>query len=115
MLQRVWLAGKVVSSVNCAERVCQHRAITHDGRAQVARLLPPESPGVANVAREVGISVQTLERWRADALSGPTRDRVWTAAARLKAVITTAALNDAQRSQWCPAKGGVPGGVGEVV
>lgn len=40
----------------------------------VARLLPPESSGVADVAREVGINVQTLERWRADALTGPVRD-----------------------------------------
>jgi len=28
--------------------------------------------------------VATLERWRADALSTPARERVWTAAARLQ-------------------------------
>ena len=35
----------------------------------VARLLPPESSAVEVVAREVGVSVATLERWRADALA----------------------------------------------
>ena len=81
----------------------------------VARLLPPESSAVADVAREVGISVVTLERWRAEAVTGPARDRVWTAAARLEAVIVTAALNDGQRNAWCRAQGVVPGGTREVV
>ena len=35
----------------------------------VARLLPPESSAIDLVSREVGISVATLERWRADALA----------------------------------------------
>ena len=35
----------------------------------VARLLPPESSAINLVSREVGISVATLERWRADALA----------------------------------------------
>ena len=35
----------------------------------VARLLPPESAAIDVVSREVGISVATLERWRADALA----------------------------------------------
>lgn len=74
----------------------------------VARLLPPESSAVADVAREVGINVQTLERWRATALTGPARDRIWTAAARLEAVIITAALNDSQSSEWCRAQGLYP-------
>ena len=70
----------------------------------VARLLPPESSAVVGVAREVGITVKTLERWRTDAMTGPARNRVWTAAARLEAVIATAALNDAQRNAWCRAQ-----------
>lgn len=35
----------------------------------VARLLPPESAAISTVSQEMGISVATLERWRADALS----------------------------------------------
>jgi transposase len=35
----------------------------------VARLLPPESAAIELVSREVGVSVETLERWRAEALA----------------------------------------------
>ena len=38
-------------------------------RRVVARLLPPESSAVDVVSREVGVSVATLERWRAEALA----------------------------------------------
>ncbi|MCW2573556.1 MAG: transposition helper protein [Frankiales bacterium] len=64
----------------------------------MARLLPPESARLEEVAREVGIGEQTLERWRSDALGKPARDRVWTAAARLDAVLTTAAMHRHQRA-----------------
>lgn len=74
----------------------------------VARLLPPESAPIQQVSQELGISVATLERWRADALAAPTRDRVWTAAARLQAVIATAAMDEAQRSAWCRENGVYP-------
>ena len=73
----------------------------------VARLLPPESAPVQTVSQELGVSVSTLERWRADALSAPA-ERVWTAAARLQAVITTAAMEESQRSAWCRENGVYP-------
>ena len=41
----------------------------------VARLLPPESAGVAVVAAELGVRVETLERWRSEALPRPARER----------------------------------------
>ena len=77
----------------------------------VARLLPPESSAIDLVSREVGISVATLERWRAaDALAkgsaaGSPR---WTAAARLQAVIVTAVMDEATRSAWCREQGLFP-------
>jgi transposase len=74
----------------------------------VARLLPPESAAIAAVSQEIGVSVATLERWRANALSMPARERVWTAAARLQAVIATAAMDEAQRSAWCRQEGVYP-------
>ena len=74
----------------------------------VARLLPPESSAISAVSQEMGISVATLERWRADALSKPARERVWTAAARLQAVISTAAMDEAQLSAWCREQGVYP-------
>lgn len=79
----------------------------------VARLLPPESSAVDVVSREVGVSVATLERWRADALSngGDRRGgggQRWTAVARLEAVIATAAMDEAARGAWCREHGLYP-------
>ena len=74
----------------------------------VARLLPPHSASVELVAREVGIGAGTLERWRDDAQSRPARGRAWTALARLEAVITTAAMNEAGKSAWCREHGVYP-------
>lgn len=67
----------------------------------VARLLPPESSPIEMVSREIGVSVDTLERWRAEALAAPETDRTWTAAARFEAVIATAAMDEATKSAWC--------------
>jgi transposase len=74
----------------------------------VARLLPPESAALDVVSREVGVSVATLERWRAQALAdgaGSGGGQRWTAAARLEAVIATAAMDEATRSAWCRERG----------
>lgn len=74
----------------------------------MARLLPPESAPLEVVARTVGVSVDTLERWRSEALAKPAGERVWSAAARLEAVITTAALDETARSAWCREHGVYP-------
>ncbi len=74
----------------------------------VARLLPPESSPVETVSRELGVSVSTLERWRADALLQGDGHRVWTAAARLEAVIATAVMDAEAKSAWCREKGLYP-------
>ena len=74
----------------------------------VARLLAPESAALELVAREVGIGGATLERWREDAQSRPARGRAWTAGARLEAVVTTAAMNEAAKSAWCREHGVYP-------
>jgi transposase len=74
----------------------------------VARLLPPECANVGAVAEEIGVSVQTLERWREDVQSRPARGQAWTAGARLEAVITAAALDEAGKSAWCREHGVYP-------
>ena len=76
----------------------------------VARLLPPESSAIDLGSREVGISVATLERWRADALANGSAagSPRWTAAARLQAVIVTAAMDEAKRRAWCREQGLYP-------
>ena len=74
----------------------------------VARLLPPESAAVEVVSRELGVAVATLERWRADAMSMPARERAWTAAARFEAVLATAAMDEASKNAWCRENGVYP-------
>lgn len=74
----------------------------------IARLLPPECAALQVVAREVGIGAGTLRRWLDDAQSRPARGRAWTAGARLEAVITTAAMNEAGKSAWCREHGVYP-------
>ena len=71
-------------------------------------MLPPESAEVGAVAQEIGVSVQTLERWREEAQSRPARGRAWTARGRLEAVITTAALDEAGKGAWCREHGIYP-------
>src|SRR3954469_6280472 len=86
-------------------RGCGYQDVARYGQAFrdriVARLLPPESAAIDVVSREVGVSVGTLERWRAQALAAPgelASSQRWTPAARLEAVITTAAMDEAARS-----------------
>ena len=74
----------------------------------MARLLPPQSAAIGWVARELGIGAGTLERWREDARSRPARGRAWTAAGRLEVVVTTAAMNEADKSAWCRSHGAYP-------
>jgi transposase-like protein len=74
----------------------------------VARLLPPESASIKDVANEIGVGHDTLERWRSEALAQPGRDRVWTAAARFDAVLTTTAMDEASKNAWCRANGVYP-------
>ena len=71
-------------------------------------MLPPESAAIDVVAREIGIAAGTLERWREQARSRPARGRAWTAAGRLEAVVTTAAMNEAELSAWCRSHGVYP-------
>jgi transposase len=74
----------------------------------VARLLPPEAASLEAVSNEVGVSVATLERWRSQALAEPAQQRSWTAAARLDAILTTAALDEQSKSAWCRSHGLFP-------
>src|SRR5918993_2600521 len=93
-------------------RGCGYQDVARYGQAFrdriVARLLPPESAAIDLVSREVGVSAGTLERWRAPALAAPgdlADGQRWTPAARLEAVITTAAMDEATRSAWCREQG----------
>jgi transposase len=74
----------------------------------LAKLLPPSSVSLEHVSQEVGVSIDTLERWRSEALTTPARERAWSASARLSAVITTTAMDEATRNAWCRENGVYP-------
>jgi len=74
----------------------------------VARLLPPESGSPEKVSREIGVGVETLERWRSEALAKPAGERIWSAAARLDAVLATAAMDEHAKGAWCREHGVFP-------
>ena len=74
----------------------------------LAKLLPPNTASLEDISLEEGVSVDTLERWRAESLTKPARERAWSASARLNAVITTAAMDESNRSAWCREHGVYP-------
>ena len=74
----------------------------------VAKLLPPESLALEDVARSTSISGATLSRWLDAAQSMPARGRAWTARGRLDALIATASMSEADKSAWCREHGVYP-------
>jgi hypothetical protein len=71
-------------------------------------LLPPESADVKVVSAEVGVSADTLERWRSEALASGKKNGGWTAVARFEAVLLSASMSEAQKAAWCREKGLFP-------
>lgn len=76
--------------------------------AVLSKLLPPYNMTVAELARQEGISEPTLYTWRNKAKSEgrpvPGRKATseqWSAEAKLATVIETAALSEAELSQYC--------------
>jgi hypothetical protein len=65
--------------------------------------------GADYVSREVGVSVDALERWRAEALITPARERAWSAAARFDAVVLTQPFLHRSRTK-VPILSGLPFG-----
>jgi len=57
--------------------------------------------------REIGMSADMPERWRSQASARPVRDKVWTAAARFDAVLTTAVIDENAKGAWRRANGAV--------
>lgn len=80
--------------------------------AILKKLLPPINQSAAEVAREEGISVQTIYSWRNQArISGtpvpgktPKADH-WSAETKLSVVIETSSLSESELSQYCREKG----------
>ena len=83
--------------------------------AVLAKMLPPNNMPLGRLAREEGISVVTLVKWRAearakgqflpDAKAGPEG---WTSDDKLAAVIETGSLNEAAPGEYCRRRGIYP-------
>nr|WP_186354459.1 MULTISPECIES: IS3 family transposase [Pseudomonas] len=78
-------------------------------------MLPPYNLTVAELARQEGISEPTLYNWRNQAkLEGrpvpgrKAKSEQWSAEAKLATVIETAALSEAELSEYCRGKGLYP-------
>lgn len=79
------------------------------------KLLPPNNRPVPEVAKEEGISEPTLYNWRTQARetgvpvpgSGKQTED-WSAEAKFAAVVETAAMNEAELSEYCRSKGLYP-------
>lgn len=78
----------------------------------LSKLLPPMNMTVAEVARQEGISDQTLYNWRTKAkkLGKPVPGKKsspddWSAEAKLAVVVETMALSESELSQYCRKKG----------
>lgn len=83
--------------------------------AVLAKLSPPHSMTVAALARQEGISDQTLYNWRTQAREegrpvpgSKAKSDQWSAEAKLATVIETAALSEEELSQYCREKGLYP-------
>ena len=81
----------------------------------LAKLSPPHSMTVAALAREEGISDQTLYNWRTQAREegrpvpgSKAKSDQWSAEAKLATVIETAPLSEEEFSQYCREKGLYP-------
>lgn len=74
----------------------------------VAKLLPPESASLQQVSLQTGVSESTLERWLSDALAKPVQVTQWTPAARFNALLTTAAMDEHSKHEWCRSHGIYP-------
>ena len=81
----------------------------------VRKLMPPSLMSVADVSRESGICTATLYAWKkryqAEGFVVPSKSNrpdQWDAKAKLAAVIETAAMNQAERSEYCRTYGLYP-------
>ena len=83
--------------------------------AVLKRMLPPNNVAIRQLAHEEGISEATLHKWRSeargkgqllpDANAGPEG---WSSRDKFAAVLETAALNDADLSEYCRQRGLFP-------
>lgn len=84
-------------------------------QAVIAKMLPPHNKSIAELARQERISVPTLYSWRKEARrsgrllpDGDTSPSGWSSADKFAAVLESAALNEAELSEYCRKRGLYP-------
>ena len=80
--------------------------------ALLRRMMPPENKSVSELARETGITEQTLYAWRRQlknqgvAVPGSgKKSEDWTSEDKFAVVLETASLNAAELAEYCRRKG----------
>lgn len=88
--------------------------------AIIAKMLAPNNQSVSQLTTETGISKSCLYSWRADAINKGTsiplklhKPNQWSAENKLAVVIESAALNEAELSEYCRKKGLYPSQIKE--
>jgi transposase-like protein len=81
--------------------------------AVVAKLLPPRNLSVSEVARQEGISVATIYKWRKEAReqgrclpnAGDGGAAAWSSKDKFAAVLETASMNAEETTEYCRRRG----------
>lgn len=83
--------------------------------AILKKMLPPHNKSISDLAKEEGISEQTLYSWRREARKGarllPASGRspeTWSSKDKFAAVVETAAMNEAEIAAYCRKRGLFP-------
>ncbi|QBX35142.1 transposase [Paracoccus liaowanqingii] len=83
--------------------------------AVLKRMLPPNTMAIRQLSQEEGISEATLHKWRAEARGNgqllPDADASpegWSSRHKFAGVLETAALNEADLSEYCRTRGLYP-------
>ena len=78
----------------------------------VRKMMPPNSQSVAQISRDTGVPYATLYTWKkqyqARGIVVPAKNTnadKWDAKTKLAAIIQTAAMNEAERSEYCRQNG----------
>lgn len=94
----------------------QNRRYTDEERAWVLeQMAPPNNRAVVEVAKQTGITTVTLRAWRNEAkhqgvqMPGTgKRQARWSNSDKFRAVLQTAAMNEAETSEYCRTAGIMP-------
>jgi transposase-like protein len=84
-------------------------------QAVIKKMMPPLNQSIAELAREEGICIATLYKWRNEARKkglllppGDSSPAGWSSVDKFAAVVETAPLNEAQLSEYCRKRGLYP-------